>query len=171
MDSLTHMQIYRTCQPKFIQNDFRSDTYLKHVVRLLPHAISESKTVENLEAPTLEAVRLTAKDLGVSLVYDTSFYAAVCHPCCRHEPIRISTVRHVQVAIASAIMFVDLPSRASSDDQPNKELVSKVNNQHAMEDVSYTSTSDSDNCVDAIVLMLGDLERSRAGEGFVSSGP
>lgn len=102
MSLLTHMQICGTSQSGFEEKKYRiyHQTHLEHVVGLLPHTISKAETVKNLQTSALEAIRLTAKDLGVPLVDDSGLHTAVCHPCCRHEPVLCQS-KKVPARIAS----------------------------------------------------------------------
>lgn len=66
---------------------------LNHVVCLLPRPIGKPKTVEDLKTAALQAVCLTAEDLGVSLVDDPCLHAAVRHPGRCHQPVPSMLVR------------------------------------------------------------------------------
>lgn len=68
-------------------------SYLDHMVRFFPSAVGKAKAIEDLEASTLETVGLTAEDLRVALLDNTSLDTAAGHPSCHHHAIGLfSTV-------------------------------------------------------------------------------
>ncbi|TKW49647.1 hypothetical protein CTA1_11398 [Colletotrichum tanaceti] len=66
------------------------ESYLNHVVGLLPRPVREAERVKDLQTAALETIGLAAEDLGVSLVDNAGIDAAVGHPCGRHQPVRLA---------------------------------------------------------------------------------
>lgn len=54
------------------------------MVGFLPRPVAKAQAVKDLKTPTLKAVGLATKYLGVSLIYNASLDAAVRHPRSGH---------------------------------------------------------------------------------------
>ena len=80
------------------------------MVALLPDAIGESKAIEDLEAPTLEAIGLAVENFGASPVDNASANAEPRGPCGSHQTGRRLAVLRLEHASA-------IPCRPSSYDQ------------------------------------------------------
>lgn len=57
------------------------------MVRFLARAVRESETLEYLQRPALQPVRLAVEHFRAAFIYDTGVDPAVGHPGCAHETV------------------------------------------------------------------------------------
>lgn len=91
---------------------------LPHMVRIIQSLLSHPKALKDLKGSALQTIRLTSKDLGVSLLNETDLQSSViAEPSGGHEPAIPLAEDQKQIFFSATENVLNVPGRPGSHDE------------------------------------------------------